>query len=132
MNYIKIMGVRNVGANSVDFEIEEGSEFHKSIKFYTDDDLENTRDMTNFTWEMSIKKAEDSEDEIIRLTDTNDRIDTSSQSEGKIVLIIDAQDTKELDFDTAVYDLESTSDGLTRRELEGFVYYDKEVTKDTL
>lgn len=116
-------------ASRVDFEIEQGSTFQKSIKFYKDDELTEPRDMSGFEWDMHIRKTEDSDESILELNSSDGDIDTSSQSEGKITINISSDTTADLDFTTGVYDLEYINESNRFRVLEGDIYLDKEVTR---
>lgn len=118
-----------MSAGRVDFEIEQGSTFQKSIKFYKDDELEETRDMSGYEWSMQVRKSPYSDEVLLELTSYGDKpeIDTSSQSDGLIRINIDDSVTSDLDFDVAMYDLESKYEENVKRELEGFVYLDREV-----
>lgn len=78
---------------------------------------------------MDIRETIDSETPIITLDTTNGGI-TTVPVEGKITILITAEDTEVLDFTRAVYDLEvHQSDGTVVRLVQGSVTLSKEVTR---
>lgn len=116
-------------AGTYNFTIEQGSKFSRTLTFYDDSSMTSTKDLTGSTWNMQLRVSKESTDKLLELTSADGDIDTTTQDEGKIIINISSLVTKDLTFDSAVYDLERTVSGETYRELEGYVTLSREVTR---
>jgi len=86
-------------------------------------------DLAGYTALMDIRADIDSETPIITLSTADDTIVLEEEA-GKIIIQIAAQDTENLQFSRAVYDLELYSpDGIVTRLIQGSVTLSKEVTR---
>jgi hypothetical protein len=114
-------------AGKLDLFIDQGSTFSFNIKIQ--DSKKSVVDLTGYTARMQIRRTLLSQDFIIELTTENGRISIDAEN-GSITLTIDASDTAEFNFFTAVYDLEiESSGGIVTRIVQGKVTLSKEVTR---
>lgn len=112
-------------AGDLDLLIYQGATFTKNL-LYKDSDG-NDVDLSGFTARMQIR--EDYETPVlIELTTQNGRI-TLNNPTGNIRLSISAEDTEELSFARARYDLELVDNGVVKRLVQGRVRLDREVTR---
>jgi hypothetical protein len=86
------------------------------------------KDLTGYTAMMQIRQTVDSEDDEITLTD-EDGI-TITGEEGRVDVVIQADETAAMDFESGVYDLFLMGDGVSTRLLKGKVAIDKAVTRE--
>lgn len=116
-----------MAAGELDFTIEQGAVFERTI---TIRDSGVVRDLTGYDARMQIRSAYSSTTTILSLTTENGRI-TIDEDANTISLFISAEDTEDLSFSAARYDLEliRPSDDEIERLLAGNVTLSLEVTK---
>lgn len=86
-------------------------------------------DLTGWAARMQIRLEHDSKESLANLTTENDGI-TIEPLEGRFDLFLSAEQTAELNFDEAVYDIELVSPtGYVGRIIEGKVKLSPEVTR---
>jgi hypothetical protein len=108
--------------------IEQGATFMYDVLYRENGEVV---DLTGYTSQMHIRKSLTDPNFVIELTTENNRISIDG-SIGKISLYISAADTRLLNFETGVYDLEITSpspNSRVTRLMEGSVTFSKEVTR---
>lgn len=118
-------------AGKLDLVIEQGATFkHTLLVKQTDAQNCPAVDLTGFTARMQVRQAIEAPDPLIELTTANGRI-LITPLEGRIDMIISAQDSALLNFDDcAVYDLEiESAGGEVTRLVRGSVRLIKEVTR---
>ncbi len=109
------------------FFIRKGNDFNHIITVKQNDVL---LDMTNYTFQMQIRKCIDDTAFLIELTDSNGRIDISLAAQGDIILTIDKIDTALLEETKGVFDLRMTDTNLdTTTILQGVVEISQNVTR---
>ena len=107
--------------------IEQGATWEQGLQY--NDSNGDPMDLTDHTARMHIRESYDSAEAFIELTTENGRI-TLGGALGTIVLYISDEDTADLDFSSARYDLElALPDGTVKRLLRGKVKLLLEVTK---
>jgi hypothetical protein len=120
-----------MAAERYNFIIEQGVNFDYSLVFYTGNSEEDEPfNLTGYTAKMQVRSTAESADLIIELSTTNGRIVLGGTA-GTIDLLIDADDTEDLEFgeNPALYDLIITSGaGVVTRLLQGSVEYSRRVT----
>lgn len=113
---------------NLDLVIYQGATFKKVVRLT--DSTPAAIDLTGATARMQIRAALADETALIELTEANGRALVTDAENGKITLLITAEDTAALDFTKGVYDMEiEYSDGTVDRVLEGKVKLSKEVTR---
>ena len=110
--------------------IYQGSTFIKGFSWQTGDPAQPVN-LTGYTARMQIRTKVTDIDVLLELTTENDRIIITDPINGKFELYISSNDTTNLQFKSAVYDLEliSPSGIVTTRILEGNVTLSFEVTR---
>lgn len=111
--------------------IEQGSTLSKSFYFY--DASKISQDLTGYTANAQIRPSKTSDTLILDLTEANGRI-VMDKPNGIITLSLDSDVTTNLDFDSAMWDMEiiqnlPSGPPFVRRILEGRVILSKEVTR---
>lgn len=107
--------------------IEQGATFDYRLVYKTADDV--PADLTGYTARMMVRQNIADTEPQIELSTENGRIIITALT-GGIQLLIAAEDTAALDFNTGYYDLEIESgDGTVTRIMEGEVELSKEVTR---
>ena len=102
-------------------KIEQGATLNLTLTFKDSDGA--VIDKSSYTFAAMIREDYDSP-KIIDLT-----IDETNKASGIIVLSLTATQTAALNFNTGVWDLESTTGSTIAREIQGKVELSKEVTK---
>lgn len=114
-------------AANYDFVIEQGTTFIRIITYL--DNNGDPIDLADYTAKMQIRKSYN-EAVIIDMTTENDMIELNYSETGKIKLEISAEETNNMCFDTAIYDLELIDvNGTIKRFLQGKVTLSPGVTK---
>lgn len=115
-----------MAAANLDLTIEQGATFKHTLLVKQGGSAFN---LTSYSARMQIRKTYASADTILELTEENGRI-TITPLDGRIDLLVDAEDTAELTFKDGVYDLEiESAGGEVTRILQGFVTLSLEVTR---
>ena len=108
--------------------IEQGATFQWEITWR--DESEDVIPLSGYVARMQVRDR-GTQAVILDLTIDNGRVVMDTVN-NKIMLEVDASDTADLDFTSAVYDLEvESAGGVVRRLLKGKVTLDREVTRDT-
>jgi hypothetical protein len=115
-----------MAAGTYDITIEQGATFRLELVYK--DDAAEPIDLTGYTARMKIKITNPSVPDIIELTTENGGIIITPLT-GMIELYISEEDTEDLRFTTAVYDLELINEEGVQRLIQGSVSFSKEVTK---
>lgn len=113
---------------SYDFTIYQGATFRKRVRLQqlNDDNGWEPMDLTGKTVRMQVRRAF-GETLLIGLTE-GDGI-TIDDDDGAMTFEISAQDTAELDFNEALYDVELVSGTEVDRILRGHIFVSKEITE---
>lgn len=107
--------------------IEQGATWDISMVFKDGDG--DPVDLTGYTARMMIRKNISDATPQLELSTTNGRIIITAGT-GGIQLLVEAEDTADLDFVSGVYDLEiEDSGGVVTRLMEGEIELSKEVTR---
>lgn len=116
-----------MSAGRKDFCIEQGIDWTPTITWK---DSNSAYIITSgYTADMQVRARRDSSAILLELSTSNGRITVTGAS-GLFSLSLTAAETRELDFDTGVYDFEVTSvAGIVYRLLEGNVTLSREVTR---
>lgn len=115
-------------AGKLDLLIEQGATFKHALVVKQGTSA-TPADLTGFTARMQIRTDVDAASPIIELTTENGRI-TITPLDGRIDLLIDADDTAAMSFDGGVHDLELVSaGGEVTRLVQGKVKLSREVTR---
>lgn len=113
----------------LDLEIFQGATFRKKLRWTTGDPPTPVI-LTDWKIRMQIRPKIKDDNVIIELTSDNGRILLTDPKEGEFELLITAEDSANLSFISAVYDLELENlDGEVVRLLKGMVSLDPEVTR---
>jgi hypothetical protein len=115
-----------MSAGQYNFIIEQGSTFQRTL-IYKDENGDPV-DLTPYDARMMIKAAKADTEAILSLSNETEGGLTLGGAAGTIAILISAEDTEDLDFDSAYYDLEIETDEVVTRLLEGTVTLSKEVT----
>jgi len=121
-----------MGAGKYDFTIEQGADFIRRITWKQPNGT--PVDLTDYSASMKIKLSPKYSDHILWLTSNttppNPGGITLGGSGGTIDILITASQTRALDFDEAMYDLEleNVVSGRVTRLLEGRVTLSREIT----
>lgn len=108
------------------FTIKQGATFRKPFQWIADG---VPVDMTGWTARMQIREEVDSEIVISELTTENGGI-TIDPLQGKIDLYLSPEQTSQLNFESAVYDIELVDQvGEVYRDIEGKIKLSLEVTR---
>lgn len=108
-----------------DFTIEQGVRFTKVVTWKTSSNA--AVDLTGMTGRMQIRTRDG--DPIKTLADGSGL--TLGGTAGTVTLVMTDAETKALNFDTAIYDIEISQSGqVIKRLLKGIVTLDHEVTQD--
>ena len=113
----------------LDLEIFQGATFRKQLRWTTGKPPEPVP-LADWVIRMQIRPKIKSDDVIIELTTENGRIVITDPEDGVFELRISPEDTANLSFNSAVYDLELENlDGEVVRLIKGMVTLDPEVTR---
>lgn len=127
-HFLAYRGDANVGlAAKLDLVIEQGATFTRAFH-WTDDDGASI-DLSPYELHMTIRAHRGSSEEI--LSDDDDKIIlTKSETTGYFEVRIDPEETEDLDFFRAVYDIEAHDGRLVYRLVEGNMVLAREATVD--
>ena len=114
-------------AGRYDFSIKQGSTFEKAFTFKHDDGTPH--DLTGFDIKMQIREDYNSSP-LLELTTINGKITYIDESEGHFKIRLSPNDTKNLTFCQAVYDLDIYDIDNKYTILEGVVKLIREVTRN--
>jgi hypothetical protein len=115
-----------MAAGTLNLLIEQGSTFKHKLKLR---DKAGALNLAGYTARMQIRRTVSDSAVLLELTTENGRIVIDAPA-GTIELVVDAADTAALNFQSAVYDLETESaGGEVRRILQGNVLLSREVTR---
>ena len=118
-----------MAAGIYNFTIEQGTTFTRTFKYKDSDGV--AIDLTNHAIRMDIRTSIDAESTLLELVESNTgtgfKVDETNTNE--FTLTITATDTSNLNFDTAVYDIEIENNSLVTRLLQGKIKLSKEVTR---
>jgi len=113
-------------AANLDFVIEQGATFRYRLIIQQGG---VPADLTGYTVRMQVRRSYKVEQLLLELTEANGRL-TLTPEEGRIDMLITAEDTEELTFKDGVYDMEIESvGGQVTRILQGIVTLSPEITR---
>jgi hypothetical protein len=116
-----------MAAGTLDLFVEQGSTFNYTLTLT--DNVGAPIDLTGYKARMQMRRAVQAQGSLITLTTENGRIAITPLT-GVIVLTIEAEATAQLNFQTAVYDLEiESAGGIVTRIIQGKVTLSPEVTR---
>jgi len=117
-----------MGAGTYNIKIEQGTTWSLTLTFYSDAAKTTPIDVSTYAFKLQMRTTISSA-VLVELTSPSGGIDMTNAATGIIVLNLTATETAALNFDDAVYDLESTNGATVVREVEGVVTLSREVTR---
>lgn len=116
-----------MAAAEYDFTIEQGATFPLICTYK--DDTGAAQDLTGFTARMQIRENLSATAVLLELNTENGRINIEG-ADGRVELLLTADETAAITWKRGVYDLEIESpDGEVKRLLKGRITVDREVTR---
>ncbi|MGY8903714.1 MAG: hypothetical protein ACKVIH_04105 [Burkholderiales bacterium] len=110
--------------------IEQGATWPWTLELHSASEAGPVLDLTGYTAHMQVRSTVDSATVLTELSTSNGRI-TITAGTGLIELLLTAEQTAALNFESAVYDLELRSaDGYVLRLFKGEITLDPEVTRE--